>query len=85
MDNARSALGPDPLNSVALAMMATTAGSIAVNLIRLFTNSGVREVVEGHKNEGRQEKQLEWEAWNQRRMDAGEEGEPFDEPPPGRS
>ena len=32
--------------------------------------------------EGRAETNAEWEAWNARRMEAEEKGEPFDEPPP---
>ena len=32
--------------------------------------------------EGRNETQCQWAAWNQRRLDAENNGEPFDEPPP---
>ena len=32
--------------------------------------------------EGRAEQDAMWEAWNARRMEAEENGEPFDEPPP---
>ena len=31
---------------------------------------------------GRSESDAEWEAWNQRRTQAEQRGEPFDEPPP---
>ena len=34
------------------------------------------------KNAGRAEKDAEWSAWNNRRMDAERDGVPFDEPPP---
>ncbi len=34
---------------------------------------------------GRAENQAEWEAWNERRIAAEANGEPFDEPPPGAS
>ena len=55
-DNAKSALGTDPLNSVAAAM----------NLMKYFTHRGVAEVVEGHvergRQEGRQENQALWKA-----------------------
>ena len=88
-DNAKSALGTDPLNSVAAAMMATTIWSTAMNLMKYFTHRGVAEVVEGHvergRQEGRQENQALWKAWNERRLEAQEKGEPFDEPPPGKS
>jgi flagellar biosynthesis/type III secretory pathway protein FliH len=32
--------------------------------------------------EGRADNQKIWEAWNQRRLEASERGEPFDEPTP---
>ena len=35
--------------------------------------------------EGREENQRLWAAWNQRRLEAERNGEPFDEPPPGSS
>ena len=35
--------------------------------------------------EGEAQNQAAWEAWNQRRMAAEVNGEPFDEPPPGTS
>ena len=35
--------------------------------------------------EGQAQTQAAWEAWNERRIAAGERGEPFDEPPPGTS
>ncbi len=31
---------------------------------------------------GRAEQQKEWEAWNERRLEAEANGQPFDEPPP---
>ena len=37
---------------------------------------------EGRK-EGREEVQLRWASWNQRRLEAEQNGQPFDEPPPG--
>ena len=36
---------------------------------------------EGHA-EGQAESNAKWEAWNARRIEAEEKGEPFDEPPP---
>ena len=35
--------------------------------------------------EGEARNQAAWEAWNERRMAAEADGEPFDEPPPGTS
>jgi hypothetical protein len=34
------------------------------------------------RNRGRRETQVLWTEWNQRRLDAEQEGRPFDEPPP---
>ena len=34
------------------------------------------------RNRGRRETQVLWAEWNQRRLDAEQEGRPFDEPPP---
>ena len=36
------------------------------------------------RQEGSQRNQAQWEAWNERRMEADKRGEPFDEPPPGK-
>ena len=35
------------------------------------------------REEGREEVQLQWDAWNQRRLEAEQNDRPFDEPPPG--
>ncbi len=35
------------------------------------------------REEGRKEVQRRWAAWNQRRLEAEQTGQPFDEPPPG--
>ena len=35
------------------------------------------------REEGREEERFLWAAWNQRRLEAEQGGEPFDEPPPG--
>ena len=37
------------------------------------------------REEGREETQRAWEAWNERRIAAERDGEPFTEPPPSRS
>jgi hypothetical protein len=34
------------------------------------------------REEGRHFQQAEWEAWNRRRQEAGDQGVPFNEPPP---
>ena len=35
------------------------------------------------REEGREEERLLWASWNQRRLEAEQSGNPFDEPPPG--
>ena len=44
---------------------------------RLYREEGRRE--------GREETQWAWEAWNERRIAAERDGEPFTEPPPARN
>ena len=44
-----------------------------------------REQIARALAEGRRESDAEWEAWNERRMQAAQRGEPFDEPPPSAS
>ena len=44
---------------------------------RLYREEGRRE--------GREETQRAWEAWNERRIAAERDGEPFTEPPPTRN
>ena len=44
-----------------------------------------REALERGLAEGRAETHAVWEAWNERRMEAKANGEPFNEPPPGTS
>lgn len=49
-------------------------------------NKFVKSVIEGHKEEGREEGKTkmhkEWVGWNNRRVKAEEAGQTFDEPPP---
>ena len=47
-----------------------------------FTKRWLNPLKEQLRQEGRAEGYAEWEAWNARRMEAEEKGEPFDEPPP---
>ena len=47
--------------------------------------NGREEGREEGRKEGREENQRLWAAWNQRRIQAEHNGEPFDEPPPGSS
>lgn len=47
-----------------------------------FTKRWLNPLKEQLRQEGRAETNAKWEAWNARRMEAEEQGEPFDEPPP---
>ena len=49
-----------------------------IMLASLWENRIRRRAIE----QGREETQRLWEAWNERRIQAQERGEPFDEPPP---
>ena len=60
-----------------------------MSLYQAMVNRFVIPVIEARRAEGRvegrAEEQAEWRAWNQRRMDAETQGQPFDEPPPGEA
>ena len=49
---------------------------------RRAIEQGLRQGLEQGREEGIEENQRLWEAWNERRIQAQERGEPFDEPPP---
>lgn len=70
-----------------------------MSLYQAMVNRFVTPVIEAHRAEGRAEGLVEglvegraeglaesdaaWRAWNQRRLDADAQGQPFNEPPPG--
>ena len=57
-----------------------------MSLYEALVNRFVMPVIEAHKAQGRAQGleigQAEWREWNQRRMDAKDQGRSFDEPPP---
>ena len=55
---------------------------LAENYLRKRYEAGLKEGAEKGKAEGLTEAWQAWEAWNQRRMDAENAGQPFNEPPP---
>ena len=55
-----------------------------VTYMVLFAPRRIKELIEKGRREGRQESDAAWEAWLQRRDQAREKGEPFDEPSPAR-
>ena len=50
---------------------------------RYLSDKFLKPLHEKLREEGRKENQRLWAAWNQRRLEAEENGQPFDEPPPG--
>ena len=50
---------------------------------RYLSDKFLKPLHEKLRAEGREEVQLRWASWNQRRLEAKQNGEPFDEPPPG--
>ena len=50
---------------------------------RYLSDKSLKPLHEKLRAEGREEVQLRWASWNERRLDAEKKGEPFDEPPPG--
>ncbi len=57
-------------------------GKLIERKIRQWREEGIEAgIVEG-RAKGRAEERAEWVAWNNRRLEAQRNGEPFDEPPP---
>ena len=64
-----------------LVLLAGTLTALSVEVIML-----VEHYLRRRMEKALNEQQAKWESWNARRMEAEEEGRPFDEPPPsGRS
>ena len=66
-----------------LIAMHGVAGIMA--LYQFLTNTLTKPAIERQRAKGRAEANREWQEWNQRRMNAEAEGQPFDEPPPSES
>ena len=58
-----------------------------MSLYQAMVNRYVTPVIERHRAEGRaegrEERDVQWQGWLQRRADAESKGQPFDEPTPG--
>ncbi len=68
------------------ALMAITALDLiggTVVTARYLSDKLLKPLHEKIRSEGREEVQRLWATWNQRRLEAEQNGEPFDEPPPG--
>ncbi len=50
---------------------------------RYLSDKFLKPLHEKLRAEGREEVQLRWASWNERRLDAEKKGEPFHDPPPG--
>ena len=88
-----------PLFSIVIITAADLTGGAIVVTYNYLNNKFVKPLIEKHKAEGRalgreegitqgielgrQEIMVAIRDWNNRRLDAEEKGEPFDEPPPG--
>ena len=88
-----SEAAPLIITAAAAALVLTEVGRSIVVIARRL-EEGLERVRERRREEGRAEGRAEgreeafaeadrgWEAWNQRRIEAAERGEPFTEPPP---
>ena len=70
------------LYSLSITYALDIVGGMIMVTARYLGNKFVRPLIEQYRREGREEAYREWEDWNNRRMEAEEEGVPFDEPPP---
>ena len=58
-------------------------GSVTMVTYRYLSDKFLKPLHEKLRTEGREETHRLWAAWNQRRLEAEQNGEPFNEPPPG--
>lgn len=72
---------PLAITAGAAALVLTEVGRSIVVIARRL-EEGLERIREQRRAEGRAEADRDWEAWNQRRIEAQTLGEPFTEPPP---
>ena len=72
---------PLTITAAAAALALTEIGRSIVAIARRL-EEGLERIREQRRAEGRAEADRDWEAWNQRRLEAEARGEPFTEPPP---
>lgn len=75
-------LGLNAAGSAGLAFQIVEGPKSVMVVADYFTKRWLNPLKEQLRQEGRAETNAKWEAWNARRMEAEEKGEPFDEPPP---
>ena len=73
------------LLAVCVVSLADSLEGMVVVTKRYLDSKLVEPIRKRLREEGAQERQKEWDAWNSRRLEAEARGEPFDEPPPGHS
>ena len=75
-------LGLNAAGAAGLALQIVEGPRFVMVAADYFTKKWLNPLKEKLRQEGRAELNAKWEAWNARRMEAEEKGEPFDEPPP---
>ena len=70
------------VGSMVLASVAFSTIIVEIGARVMVLSRGIRDRL---RDEGREEANRRWEAWNRRREQAAAEGRPFDEPPPSGS
>ena len=78
-------LGLNAVGSAGLAFQIVEGPKSVMVVADYFTKRWLNPLKEQLRQEGRAERDAMWDAWNARRMEAEEKGEPFDEPPPSAS
>ena len=75
-------LGLNTAGAAGLAFQIVEGPRVIMVVADYFTKRWLNPLKEQLRQEGRAERDAMWEAWNARRVEAEEKGEPFDEPPP---
>ena len=75
-------LGLNTAGAAGLALQIVEGPKFVMVAADYFTKRWLNPLKEQLRQEGRAEQDAMWQAWNARRMEAEEKGEPFDEPPP---
>ncbi len=76
--------GPTAIGAAMVSLIIVEAPKSIMVIATYLANRLLHPLQEKLRQEGSQRNQAQWEAWNERRMEADKRGEPFDEPPPGK-
>ncbi len=77
--------GAVTVGAAGISLVIMEAPRIVMVVADYFTKRWLNPLKEKLREEGRAEINTAWQTWNERRMAAEANGEPFDEPPPGNS